>query len=165
MLGFLEDFHTIDEDPIDPTSIAQYIHLQLEHGELVRWRVLLCAARQAIKRLGTEKLGVAGDLEVPLLERSRKRLEPTSCGVITDKDVETHGLTAQQLQAGADAYATGNFPDRAHAVRAQRPPEEGLLLVYPISKYSLPRRSNNPNKPQMRMPLFDDPERGVTVVG
>jgi hypothetical protein len=165
VLGFLEDFHTIDEDPIDPTSIAQYIHLQLEHGELVRWRVLLCAARQAVKRLGTEKLGVVGAPDIPLLERSRKKLEPTSCGVITDKDDETHGLNPEQLQAGADAFETGEFPDRAHAIRAQRPSEEGLLLVYPISKYSQPRRSNNPNKPQMRMSLFDDPERGVTVVG
>lgn len=165
VVGFLEDFHTIDEDPIDPTSISQYIHLQVEHGELIRWRVLLCAAKKHVERLGTEKLGLPGNPDVPLMERSRKKLEPTSCGVITDKDDENHGLTAEQLQAGEEAWDTGRYPDRAHAVRAQRSREEGLLLIYPISRYSQPRRSKSSNKPQMRMALFDDPERGATVVG
>ena len=165
ILGFLHEYQTIDEDPIDPSSIAQYIHLQIDQHELTKWRVLVCAAKTPSDRLGTEDLGVQGMPEIPLLERSRKKLQPTSCGVITDKDDETHGLTPDEIQAAEDAFETGVYPTMAHAQRAQRSPDEGLLLIYPISKFSAPRKSNNPDKPSLRLPLFDDPERGVTVVG
>lgn len=165
ILGFLHDYQTIDEDPIDPTSIAQYIHLQLEQRELVRWRVLVCAAKNPNPRLGTENLGVQGLDDIPLLERSRKKFQPTSCGVITDKDDETHGLGPEELKAAEEAYETGMYPTWAHAQRAQRSAQEGLLLIYPISRYSEPRKSNDPSKPSLRLPLFEDPGQGVTVIG
>lgn len=165
VLRFLESFHTVDEDPIDPTSIIQYIHLQLDQRELTRWRVLVCAARNPTPRLSTEDLAIAGAGPIPLLERSRKVHQPTSCGVITDKDDETHGLTVEQVEGAEEAYKDGQFPTRAHAIRAQRPPSEGLLLIYPISKYSQPRKTNNPDRQQLRMALFDDPDQGVNVMG
>lgn len=165
ILRFLREFHTVDEDPIDPNSIAHYIHAQLEMRELTRWRVLVCSAKKLNPRLGTESLGVVGGQRIPLLERSRKVQQPTSCGVITDKDDETHGLTDQQLAVAEEQYSGGWFSTRAHAIRAQRPSTEGLFLVYPISKYSQPRKSNDPNKPVLRRALFDDPKRGQNVMG
>lgn len=164
ILRFLDHFHTIREDPIDPRSIAQYIHLQVEQRELVRWRVLVCAANNPKDRLGTEDLGVAGYAEIPLLERSRKVDPPTSCGVITDKNDETHGLSDEQLARAEEDWNQALYPTRAHAIRHQRPQEEGLLLIYPISKYSQPRPAPA-NKQQRRQPLFDDPEEGANVVG
>lgn len=164
ILRFLESYHTIGDDPIDPTSISQYIHLQVEQGELFSWRVLVCSAKNPRDRLGTEDLEVLGISESPLLERSRKLVPDTSCGVITDKDDETHGLNAEQLECAEQEWEAGLHPSRAHAFRAQRSREEGLLLIYPISKYSQPRRVSS-NRVQRRQPLFDDPERGVTVVG
>ena len=164
ILRFLESFHTISDDPIDPTSISQYIHLQVEQGELCSWRVLVCSAKNPRDRLGTEDLGVVGISELPLLERSRKLVPSTSCGVITDKDDETHGLSPEQLECAEEEWKDRLHPSRAHAFRAQRSREEGLLLIYPISKYSQPRRVAS-NRVQRRQPLFDDPERGVTVVG
>lgn len=164
ILRFLASFHTLQADPIDPTSLAQYIHLQIEQRELIRWRVLVCAAKNPQNRLGIEDLGVTGRTVIPLLERSRKTQQPTSCGVITDKDDETHGLTEAQIEGAEDGWSEGRYPTRAHATRAQRDPEEGLLLVYPISRYSQPRPVRN-GRPQLRMPLFNDPEQGQTVVG
>lgn len=164
ILRYLESFHTISDDPIDPTSISRYIHLQVEHGELVRWRVLVCSAKTARDRLGTEDLGIVDTAEVPLLERSRMFVPSTSCGVITDKDDETHGLTVDQIEYAEQEWKDRLHPSRAHAFRAQRNPEEGLLLIYPISKYSRPRPVKA-GKVQRRQPLFSDPDRGVTVVG
>ena len=161
ILRFLDSFHTISDDPIDPTSISQYVHLQVAQGELLRWRVLVCSAKSPRGRLGTEDLGVVGMAELPLLERSRKLVPSTSCGVITDKDDETHGLTSEQQERAEQEWEDGLHPSRAHAFRAQRNLEEGLLLIYPISRYSQPRRGRN----VQRQPLFDDPELGVTVVG
>ena len=164
ILEFLNDFQTISDDPIDPTSIAQYIHLQVEQGELTRWRILVCSARNLSSRLGTEDLGIVGMADTPLLERSRKLEPSTSCGVITDKDDETHGLTEFQLKQAERDWSRGQYPSRAHAFRAERPREEGLLLIYPISKYSKPRATRS-GRSLRRQPLFDDPERGVTVIG
>ena len=161
ILRFLDWFHTISDDPIDPTSISQYIHLQVEQGELLRWRVLVCSAKNPRSRLGTEDLGVVGMADLPLLERSRKLVPSTSCGVITDKDDETHGLSSEQKERAEQNWEERLHPTRAHAFRAQRNREEGLMLIYPISRYSQPRKGGKVR----RQPLFDDPELGVTVVG
>lgn len=164
ILRFLDQFHTIPEDPIDPRSLAHYIHLQVEQRELLRWRVLVCSPNNPKARLGVEDLGILGYPEIPLIERSRKIDPPTSCGVITDKNDELHGLTAEQVAQAEEQWNQGLAPTRAHAFRQQRPKEEGLLLVYPISKYSQPR-SVSPPKQQRRQPLFDDPDSAVNVVG
>lgn len=164
VLRFLDRFHTIREDPIDPRSIAQYIHLQVQQRELVRWRVLVCGANKPKARLGVEDLGVLGYPRIPLLERSRKIDPPTSCGVITDKNDELYGLSAQQIAQAEEQWNDGMAPTRAHAFRQQRPPEEGLLLIYPISKYSQPR-SVAAGRQQRRQPLFADPDAGVNVIG
>ena len=161
IVSFLGLFHTISDDPIDPTNLCRYIHLQVEQGELLRWRVLVCSAKTPRDRLGTEDLGVVGMVELPLLERSRMLIPATSCGVITDKDDESHGLTDDQCARAEREWDERLHPSRAHAFRAQRDPEEGLLLIYPISRYSKPRPSGNTR----RQALFDDPEQGVTVVG
>lgn len=164
ILALLRDFYTVEADPIDPNSISQYIHLQVQQGELIRWRVLLCAAKRPLDRLGTEDLGVVGLPEIPLLERSRK-LEPnTSCGVITDKNDETHALTDLQRAQAEQDWKDRIYPTRAHAFRAQRTQKEGLFLIYPISRYSRPRDVKS-SRVQRRQALFADPERGVTVIG
>ena len=164
IVSFLNSFYTHHEDPIDPTSICEYIHRQVQQGELVRWRVLVCAAKSAKERLGTEDLHIVDFPAVPLLERSRKIDPPSSCGVITDKDDETHGLTDMQMQVAERQWAQRSHPTRAHAFRAQRDPAEGLLLVYPISRKSEPRRGTGGRR-QRRQSLFDNPDEGVTVIG
>ena len=164
IVQYLDAYITVPTDPIDLESIRLYIHRQQDQRELTRWRVLACVAKKAVRRLGTEDLGVVGATELPLLERSRKIEPSTSCGVITDKDDELHGLTEQQKAHAERAWEDGLFPTRAHAFRAERPSEEGLLLVYPISKYSQPRKTSS-GRFQRRRPLFDEPEQGVTIVG
>lgn len=160
ILRFLEDFVTIDADPIDPASISRYIYEQADQGELVHWQVLLCSAKQPVERLGYEDLGIQGHGRVPLIERSRRKNDPLSCGVITDPADELHGLADEQIREAEQEHARGGFASRAHAYRAQRPPEEGLLLLYPISRYSGPRRGASG-----RLRLFDRPEDGTTVIG
>lgn len=161
---YLSEYQTLTDDPIDPPSISQYIQAQVEQSELTCWRVLVCSARNPQARLGTEDLGVSGAPRIPLLARSRKLIPNTSCGVITDKDDETHGLSDAQKEQAEQEWNDRQYPTRAHAFRAQRSPEEGLLLIYPISRYSKPRGVQS-GRVRRRQPLFDDPESGVTVVG
>jgi len=164
VVNYLNSFYTHPDDPIDPDSICEYIHRQVQQGELTRWRVLVCAAKDVSERLGTENLNIEGMADIPLIERSRKIDPPSSCGVITDKDDETHGLSDTQVQLAEQEWAQRQHSTRAHSFRAQRDPAEGLLLVYPISKNSAPRRGVG-SRVTRRQPLFDNSDEGVTVIG
>jgi hypothetical protein len=56
----------------------------------------------------------------------------------------------------------------AVALRHRRDPQEGLLLLYPISRYSRPRETSTTTvrKGPPKQNLFDNPqERGETVIG
>lgn len=161
---YLNEYQSFTEDPIDPTSISQYIQAQAAQSELIRWHVLLCSARNPTAHLGTEDLGVLGASRVPLISRSRRLIPNTSCGVITDKNDETHGLSDAQIAQAEAELSSGQHLTRAHAFRAQRSSEEGLLLIYPISRHSEPRPVGS-GQVQRRQALFDDPESGVTIVG
>ena len=67
-------------------------------------------------------------------------------------------MTSEQLRAAREeAYQTGDFPIK---LRSKRSIREGLLLLYPISPYSRPRLNETD-----RVPLFDNPAQGFTVLG
>jgi hypothetical protein len=86
-------------------------------------------------------------------------VNPATQGGATGSGDEEVGLMDEQLVAArAQADAIGSFP---LALRRQRSPRQGLLLLYPISPNSRPR-----NDEGTRQPLFDNPERdGCTVLG
>ena len=81
-------------------------------------------------------------------------------GVITDPDDELIGLTDEALAAALDRYR--DFPGVTLSVRQreQRDPEEGVLIIYPISAAAEPdtRRTKN------RIRLFEKPEQVPTIV-
>src|SRR5262249_26472674 len=117
--------------------------------------------------LGDEDLGVTGHA-VHTISRAQLRSQPGSIGVLVNPATvggepgsgdEEVGLTREQ-QLHARAQVTLDLT-LGEALRAGRNPAEGVLLIYPISRHSRPRRGSTG-----RLPLFENPERdGRTVVG
>lgn len=163
VLRYLAEFELLEQLSIDPQSVIDYIDGQVRQQELIRWRVLLACGRQPSRDLPDgvfDDLGVAALPQVPLIVRSRLKNDPTSLGVITNPDDELHGLTADQIRQAEENYAGGPFRTRGEAIRAARPAEEGLLILYPISAYSQPRRNA-----ATRIPLNSQPQNKPTLIG
>lgn len=158
---FLENFWVMTQTAIAPDTVRSYIQAQVQLGELLRWRVLVCcSASGRSTTLGREDLRIAGYDTVPLINRSRLAKDPTSLGVITDPGDELYGLSEEDISDAELKASSGDFPTRGKAYRSKRSPEEGLLLIYPISGLSVPG-ANAKN----RIPLFAEPEEPRTVVG
>lgn len=121
--SILRFFHgyQIDEETrsISLLLISAYIERLVVAGELTRWTVAVRGRGTRDLKLGTTDWGLPSG---PLSQISRSRLGQTdSVGVIVDPEDESVGLTTN---------------NRGRDARAERPPEEGLLLLYPISRYS-----------------------------
>jgi hypothetical protein len=115
--------------------IRAYIERLVAVGELTRWTVAVCGLQLRNNRLGTADWNLPTG---PVNQVSRSRLGKTdSVGVIVDPEDERIGL--QTEARGKDA-------------RQLRSPEEGLLLLYPISRYSGQASSAGGT----RQPLFEN---------
>ncbi len=168
IVGFLRSYRSA-QDPasFDSQTMAQYISEQVTHGELVRWHVAVRARRTHSEQLGTEDLGIEGIDGVSAISRSRLKNDRNSVGVITDpatsegnrrKGDEVVGLTDDQIDRARHLFRQGVFRRLGVALRQERAPDEGLLLIYPISRFSKAGTDD-------RDDLFDDPDKGCTVVG
>lgn len=113
-----------------------YIERLNEVDELVRWTVAVRGLKELNSKLGKADWGLPTG---PVAQVSRSRLGQTdSLGVITDPEDEAIGLATEK---------------RGREARAQRPPAEGLLLLYPISRYSGRDLEAGGN----RRAIYDDP--------
>lgn len=153
VLAFLHSYQ-VDQEvrSISLPLICSYIDRLVSAGELIRWTVAIRGRESTDLRLGAVDWGLPAG---PVAQISRSRLgETDSLGVITSPGDEATRLT-KELKESADALiAEGQAKSENRAARAVRPAEEGLLLLYPISRYSgydLPAGGN-------RRPLFEDPD-------
>lgn len=171
--GFLSEYRTSqDPESIDADTAARYIARQVEaSGELVRWRVAVRSLPSFDTRLGGERLDVEGHEQLACISRTRLGKDRNSIGVLTsparrngrlrvgDEEV---GLSDEQILEARRLVDEDDRLRLGDALRAVRPRTEGLLLVYPVSRWSRPDRADDPE----RIPLYDHPEtEGVTVVG
>lgn len=167
---FLTEYQTDSIMSFDAASVARYVHTQAtDHAELTSWTVSIRCAIRPDERLGTVDLHVDGRAEIGCIERSRKVNDQWSIGVLTNPPAakgalrqgdEEIGLTDAQIEDARVHYADGDFNTLGDALRDQRPKENGLLLVYPISRYSKKKKDST-----TRLDLFDNPDDGMTVVG
>jgi hypothetical protein len=157
---FLDNFWVMEQTSIHPPTVRAYIQAQTVHRELTRWRVLVCAASTPTERLGTEELGIEEVGPVGLINRSRLAKDPTSLGVITDPADELFGLTPSDIADAEERAANREYPTRGRAYRSKRSPEEGLLLLYPISGHSQPGRNA-----RNRVALFHETDDPPPVLG
>lgn len=170
IIAFLREYRTVPTaQSMDAGLIVKYIRAQAtEQGELVRWRVSLRHALDLDKALGTEPLGVTGHGAVNCIARSRLKADRMSIGALVTtssaaaprRGDEVVGYSDAQIEAAQEDLVEWRLPTFGHALRRQRDPREGLLMVFPISAKS-PVGKNAIN----RVPLFDDPAKGETVVG
>lgn len=134
ILAFIKRYQILGDDPVEfsPTLIAAYIEKQLGHKELKQWTVAIRGRGTPDEKLGSANWNVS---EKKISQISRTRIKLTDrLGVISDSRDEAVGFSKIQLKNRDEAIKTGAKSRKA--TRAQRPKEEGLLLLYPISRYS-----------------------------
>jgi hypothetical protein len=168
---FLHRYRTVqDRTSFDADAAANYIEAQVQHGELVCWNVAIAAQAQLVGRLGQVDLGVEHEGPLNAISRTRLKTDRNSIGVLTNpaqsggptrRGDEEIGLTDEEILSARQEFGDRKYERIRDALLAQRSPEEGLLVLYPISRHSVPRATSD-----KRLPLFDNPDTdGETVIG
>ncbi|MFY3161479.1 Z1 domain-containing protein [Achromobacter xylosoxidans] len=155
VVNFLGSFAVDFElSSLSPELIAAWIERQNIEGDLVNWTIAVRGRDKA-----NDKLGMATWLPdglAPVWNIGRTRLKGTnSLGVITTSGDEAFGLTDDEVTLMEKKLSDGIEKDRNRAARLSRSSKRGLLLLYPISKYS--GRDDNPLG-KAREPLYDNPD-------
>jgi hypothetical protein len=157
IVEFLQAFRVDSEArSISLPLIISYIERAADTDELIRWTVAVRGRGTPDKNLGVVDWGLTSG---PVAQISRSRLgETDSLGVITSPGDEMVGLT-EELQKRANelveaAEADGKTKSVNSAAREVRPASQGLLLLYPISRYS----GIDVKEGSGRRPLFNDPQ-------
>jgi len=168
--SFLQNFRTAqDAMSFDAVTAARYIRVQAErHSELTKWTVAVQCGLRTNPDLGSCDLGILGSGELAAISRSRLKADSLSVGALVSPATpnnlgaadESVDLTASQIAQATEAAAT--FPNRGHALRAQRSKTNGLLLIYPISPWSQPGTNAVGDN---RKALFDHPDGRPFVIG
>ncbi len=150
ILDFLRSY-SVDAQArsISPLLICAYIERQVELEELVRWTVAVRGRENQDRTLGEAPWGVSGG---NIWQLSRSRLRDTdSVGVITSPGDEAVGLSPEAKDRMQEFMQQDETENRA--ARRARPPQEGLLLLYPISRFS----GYDLQPGGIRRPLYDNP--------
>jgi hypothetical protein len=114
--------------------LRAYIERQLDLGELTNWTVAVKGRESLDRTLGDLDLEVPGG-RIHQISRTRLASDPDSLGVITSPGDEEEGLSTESLDL-ARRLQEGEKLGANPAARRVRPATEGLLLLYPISRYS-----------------------------
>jgi Z1 domain len=175
--AFLADYQTYSGSTKFVTDrVRAYLRAQAtQHGELLRWTVIVRGLLKRNDELGDEDLGIADGRRVACIARNREIASHTSIGTLVDP-VSKGGRGDEDLDLpdaarAAAQEAAGNKPGAyPPALRAQRSPQQGLLLLYPISRFSRPREAAGKPGAQKtaasnKQALFENPSKGVTVIG
>ncbi|MBV6390969.1 MAG: hypothetical protein KPEEDBHJ_00173 [Anaerolineales bacterium] len=135
---------------INIQTLLSYIQRQNELGELISWTVVIRGREIEDPTLGSINFGLQNP--IPMISRNRLASDPDSLGIITNPGDEEIGLTSEQLeQAAALQQSTGQAANPVS--RLVRPATDGLLIIYPVSRFSgyerVPRQS--------RRRMYEDP--------
>lgn len=157
VVGFLRQFdHDTDACGCFPSLMADWIEEQNLDGGLVNWTVAVRGRETKNPKLGSASWIPESAGEVFSLGRTRLR-GSNSLGVITSAGDESVGLTDPQLEAAKKLVADGAEKTLNRAARLSRDPASGLLLLYPISRFS---GHEDGEQSPAREPLFADPNCG-----
>ncbi|MDO8872889.1 MAG: Z1 domain-containing protein [Methanoregula sp.] len=155
IISFMKNYQILgDSGEFSPSLIIAYIEKQSGYGELIKWTVAVRGRGNPNEKLGAAEWGIKGGA---IWQISRTRIKGTDrLGVISESKDETVGLSDDQLAAMELAIRSGK--KNRKAARAQRPKEEGLMLLYPISRYSGYDEPPEGN----RTSLFENPDDSIT---
>ena len=136
VLDFLSKYHSNHPVFLGGSKLLRdYINQQsTEQGELTHWSVILMTKKNGrTLRLGNQ--------EIRLLKRNEKNgaqvgADDYSFGALVGSDDETLDLTDREYQTALEAtrkeFGGGQKAPKRELCREARPPERGLLLIYPI---------------------------------
>jgi hypothetical protein len=145
---------------VKAAPMLSYIRRQAALGELTEWVVAVMGQSRKDVSLGQIELGVQGEL-INAIKRTRVKDTSTLKAITSLPDQEV-GLDETQL-ARAEAMGGGRTGQN---LRAVRDPGQGLLLLYPISRFSGHGKDRGDDaEDSTRVPIFEDPERGQDVIG
>lgn len=171
VLEFLDRYSSVQSrSSFDSGAAANYIRRQLEQGELVRWQVAIATQRERVDELGDVDLHIEEWGPVNPIARTRLKSDHSSVGVLTNparrngpirQGDEEIGLSDDEILEARKQMADGDYERIRDALLAQRPTDEGLLVIYPISRHSKPRAGA-----ENRQDLFDNSDAdGEDVIG
>lgn len=156
VLSFLRIYRVDDEArSISLPLICAYIERLRDAGELINWTVAVRGRESLDTKLGTADWALPSG---PVCQISRSRMgETDSLGVITGSGDERVGLSPELCdQADAlvlAAQAKGKTKSENSSAREVRPATDGLIILYPISRYS----GSEVSEGSARRPIFDNP--------
>ncbi len=159
ILGYLRNFQAeVESGLFSIDLINEYIERQVTNHELLQWTVAIRGRETLDRKLGDVDWGIGENIR----QISRTRLGNTeSLGVITSPGDEAIGLSEEARVRMQEEISKGTTEDIA--ARLARPPEEGLLLIYPISKnsgYTLKDHTEGNRKP-----LYSDSTSAPNLIG
>ncbi|MEM0134538.1 MAG: Z1 domain-containing protein [Thermoplasmatales archaeon] len=152
-LGKFRQGESPDKSGCSLSLISSYIMSRINNDELVNWTVGIMGLAHQDPDLG-DTLWSAGNNRIHQISRTRLR-DSNSLGVITSPGDEKIDLSNDEMEKFEEIKRTD--PKLADNVVARmcRDPQRGLLLIYPISRNSVPRIKTS----KRRMPLFDGIEK------
>ncbi len=135
---------------INIQTLLSYIQRQNELGELISWTVVIRGRETEEPTLGSINFGLQNS--IPMISRNRLASDPDSLGIITNPGDEEIGLTGEQLERASELQqSTGQAANPVS--RLVRPATDGLLIIYPVSRFSGYERQPR----QSRRRMYDDP--------
>jgi hypothetical protein len=160
--GFVQDDFP-ERSACDLNLVRSYISHQIQNNELTGWTVSIRGRESLNEELGVTSWKVQG---FNINQISRTRITATnSLGVITSPGDEAAGFNDEELEMYKQNTSQSTLEDQNRAARRIRSPEEGLLLIYPISRNSRPSENK---KHGIRSPLFanekDENARDILAV-
>lgn len=169
ILGFLRSYATDSESrSLSVPLIVAYIERMRDQGELIRWTVAIRGRATRDPILGEADWASDAGFSVSQISRSRI-LKSDSVGVITNSLDQTIGLSADLMaraQGIIDAAAVENRSiSLGNAARQVRPAENGLLLLYPISRFSGYELSDKGNRRRLFANPNDELARNLIGIG
>jgi hypothetical protein len=153
VVGFLRRF-SVDQgvSSFSPELIAAWIERQNVAGDLISWTVAVRGRDEEDPSLGRANWLPADAADVWNVGRTRIK-GTNSLGVITTPGDEAIGLTAAEIATMEKKLADGEPKDRNRAARLSRSSQSGLLILYPISKFS---GQDNASLAKAREALYPD---------
>lgn len=155
IVAFLREFDVDSEvGGISPELISSWIERQNLEGDVQSWAVAVRGRDRRNRVLGSATWipSVGGTV----WNVARTRIAGSnSLGVITTPGDEELDLTAEELSKARAKISSGLVADRNTAARRSRPSERGLLILYPISRYS---GHDDTALGRSRAPIYEDPD-------
>lgn len=137
VVNFLTKYDQLPEITSFPKDeIIKYIREVVPHGDLARWTVAISGLSEHSNFLGSPNWIPESFPLVSSVERTRRGENSNNIGALRNKGDEQIGLRHEQVLEIDDLISKAKERSRDVAARRVRKADNGLLILYPISRYS-----------------------------